>query len=68
MSEGHGPESHGASSEVPVSQGIAGSMWIFLVFALLLILMQGGFVIGSAGMGHVWPAADSVKVPLPPMK
>jgi hypothetical protein len=65
MSEGHGARGHEHGEDVPISQGISPVMWVFLVFSILLVCMQGGFVIASSGMGHQWPAADSAKVQLP---
>jgi hypothetical protein len=36
------------------------------VGAVLLAIMQGAFVEISSDFGHVWPAADSAKIDLPP--
>lgn len=62
--EGHGRSDQGAA-EVPRSHGISPVMWGFILLSILIVCMQGAFVIGSSGMGHVWPAGDSLKVKLP---
>jgi hypothetical protein len=41
---------------------------IAAIISLIVVFMQGGFSVGSAGFGRVWPSADSTKVSLPPMK
>ena len=64
MSEGHGQTGHGPGG-APVSHGISPVMWLFIALSIVIVCMQGGFVIGSSGMGHVWPSGDSTKVQLP---
>jgi hypothetical protein len=54
--------------DIPKSGGIAPSMYLFLFVSLVIIFMQGYFVIASAGDGHIWPASDATKVALPEMK
>jgi len=51
---------------LPASAGVAGGVKLLVLLGLLAAVMQGAFVVASAGFGRVWPAADSGKVPLPP--
>ena len=50
--------------DIPVSAGMSSQVLVLIVLGVLIVFMQGGFVVGSSGWGHVWPAADSVKIPL----
>ena len=52
--------------EVPVSAGTPREIQILLMLAVLIVFMQGAFVVFSSGFGKVWPAESSVKIPLPP--
>ena len=52
--------------EIPVSAGTPREVQILLLLALLIVFMQGAFVVFSSGFGKVWPAENSVKIPLPP--
>ena len=52
--------------EIPVSAGTPMEVKVLLVLALVIVFMQGAFVIGASGFGKVWPAENSVKIPLPP--
>ena len=65
MSDGHKQSEYGNTAVVSSSRGISPVMWWFLVLAALIIFMQGAFVVGSSGIGHVWPASNSTKVQLP---
>jgi hypothetical protein len=63
IKEGEAP---GDEKLVPQSVGIANGVRVMLVGAVLLAIMQGAFVEISSDFGHVWPAADSAKIDLPP--
>jgi len=52
---------------VPLSGGTSPYMIALIVGGALLAIMQGFFVAGSSPFGHVWPAANSVSVKLPPV-
>jgi hypothetical protein len=56
----------GGDQPIAVSAGIANGVLVLIVGGLALAIMQGFFVAESSGFGRVWPAADSVKVQLPP--
>ena len=51
--------------DVPVSQGVPTSARLLMAGALLIIAIQGMFVVMASVFGRVWPAADSVRVNLP---
>ncbi|MBV9103630.1 MAG: hypothetical protein JO060_08555 [Candidatus Eremiobacteraeota bacterium] len=64
MDELHGgPGAHG-QPEIPVSAGTPVAVHILFVMALVLILAQGLLTVLLAGFGRIWPAANSVKIPL----
>ena len=64
MDELHGgPGAHG-DPQIPVSAGTPLAVHVLFVIAMIIVFMQGAFVIASSGWGHVWPAANSVKIPL----
>ena len=48
------------------STGTTWGVKICIVLGLLVSIMQGSFVVAASGVGRVWPAADSVKIELPP--
>lgn len=63
----HGaPVRAGNEPLLPASAGISNGVRVMLVAAVLLAIMQGAFVEISSDFGHVWPAADSAKIDLPP--
>jgi hypothetical protein len=49
---------------IPVSKGLPGNVQMLLAIAVIVVFVMGAFVVISSGFGRVWPAADSVKVPL----
>jgi hypothetical protein len=51
---------------LPASANITWGVRLLILGAILASIMQGSFVVKSSHDMHVWPAADSVKVPLPP--
>ena len=64
MDELHGgPGAHG-QPEIPVTAGTPVAVHVLFVIALIIVLGQGFFVVALAGFGHIWPAANSVKIPL----
>jgi hypothetical protein len=54
-----------ADLEVPVSAGVPRSAQFLMACAVLIVFMQGAFVVIAAVYGRVWPALNSVKVQLP---
>lgn len=68
MSHGHGVHGAAAHGErpLPVSAGTTIGVKLMIVGGLLASIMQGFFVAESSGFGRVWPAADVVKIQLPP--
>jgi hypothetical protein len=52
------PQSFPVSSGFPVLVRVCG--WV----GLAMIFIMGGLVVSNSGGNHVWPASDSVKVPL----
>jgi hypothetical protein len=52
------------SRGVPVSGGIPPVVTIAATIGLIMILAVLGIVIGASRSGHVWPAADTTKIPL----
>jgi hypothetical protein len=72
MSEGHG-HGGGRGHDQPVRTGtslqrITGPVLFLLVISLLLVFMQGAFVVISSPEYKVWPASDALKVELPAPK
>ncbi len=61
-------DSHGAHRERPLPASSATTLGVkLLVLAgLLASIMQGSFTVASSGFGRIWPAADVVKIQLPP--
>jgi hypothetical protein len=59
-------DGHGAKlqPQIPVSAGTPMAVHILFVIALLIVFIQGAFVAFSSGFARVWPAANSVKIPL----
>jgi hypothetical protein len=59
---------HGAQEqrEIPTSAGLPKEVGLLLALAVLIIFMQAAFVIVSSDFGRIWPAENSVKIPLPP--
>ncbi len=56
---------HASADELPrgtITMGVK----LLVVAGVLASIMQGLFVGCSSGYGRVWPAADSVKLELPP--
>jgi hypothetical protein len=51
---------------LPVSAGVAAGVKFLIIGGLVLAIIQGAFVEMSSDFGHVWPAADSAKISLPP--
>jgi hypothetical protein len=47
------------------SAGISWMILVFITVSLIIIFWQGSNVVGSAKLGHVWPAGNSTKVELP---
>lgn len=46
--------------------GIPNGALLFVLVSILLAIMQGSFVVAASPWGHIWPAANSTSVPLPP--
>jgi len=57
-------EQHGESHQVPVSSGFPVLVRLCGWVGLAMIFIMGGLVVANSGGNHVWPASDSVKVPL----
>ncbi len=62
-----------SSSEIPpvhmrdkLGFGIPNGALLFVLFSILLAIMQGSFVIAASPWGHVWPAVGSTNLELPP--
>ena len=53
---------------VPTSSGIGAGVRLLVLLGILIGIVQGSFVVAASGFGRVWPAADSVKIKLPPAK
>lgn len=54
--------------KIPASTGIPPIVIVAFVFGLLVIFAILALVGATANTGHVWPAIDSMKAPLTPMK
>ncbi len=39
---------------------------LFVLFSIILAIMQGAFVVAAAPWGHIWPAIGSTTLTLPP--
>ena len=69
----HGHDGHGtgvvpAMTDDPGELHVPHRAWLFVLFSMLIVIMQGIFVAAlSSDFGRIWPAADSLKIPLPPM-
>ena len=55
---------HGESVHLPVSSGFPVFVRLCGWVGLIVIFIMGGVVVANSGGNHVWPASDSVKVPL----
>lgn len=64
MSGGH---EHGGGHEGGTGK-IAPAVWWFLAVSVVVVMIQGSFVVGSSGHGKVWPASDAAKIVLPEAK
>ncbi len=51
---------------LPASSGTTGGVKLLIVAGVLVSIMQGAFVASASTFGRVWPAADVVKIQLPP--
>lgn len=51
---------------LPVSGGVTFGFKLLLIGGVFFSTMQGIFVVSASGFGRVWPAADVVKIQLPP--
>ena len=60
----HGLQDPFDERPIPVSKGLPGLVRMLLLVAVFVAFVMGAFVVISSGFGRVWPAADSVKVPL----
>jgi hypothetical protein len=49
---------------VPLSSGPPRILLIGFMVAIVIIFIQGSFVVGSSAVGRIWPAEDSAKIPL----
>ncbi len=49
---------------VPISTGIPSIVTWTGLAGLILIFIIAGMVLGTAGYGHVWPAANSLNIKL----
>ncbi len=67
-------DAHGASNGgVPPAHmldklgfGIPNGALLFVLFSIILAIMQGSFVVASSPWGHSWPSTNSTTVTLPP--
>jgi len=57
-------DDHVVQGEIPVSAGVPSSARYMMAGAALIIFLQGAFVVSSAAYGRVWPATNSVQMPL----
>ncbi|MGA3037933.1 MAG: hypothetical protein ABSE64_10690 [Vulcanimicrobiaceae bacterium] len=55
---------HHDSTQLPVSSGFPVFVRLCGWIGLVVIFVMGGLVAVNSGGNHVWPAADSVKIPL----
>ncbi|HEY1728833.1 MAG TPA: hypothetical protein VGG22_10700 [Candidatus Baltobacteraceae bacterium] len=55
---------HGKSVQLPVSSGFPVFVRVCGWVGLIVIFIMGGMVVANSGGNHVWPANDSVRVPL----
>lgn len=53
---------------IPVSSGIPVIAKVLLIFGVLVVIAILGIVDGTSKSGHVWPAENSAKIPLSPLK
>jgi hypothetical protein len=53
-----------AAAEIPVSGGLPSMARLLIVGAMVIVFMQGAFVIIASVYGRVWPSLGSVRVPL----
>jgi hypothetical protein len=53
-----------ANAGIPVSAGIPPMARFLMAGAVLIVFMQGAFVIAASVYGRIWPSLDSVHVPL----
>lgn len=53
-----------AQTDVPVSAGVPPLAKFLMAGAVLIVFMQGAFVVTAAVFGRIWPSLDSVRVPL----
>ena len=51
-------------STVPESSGIPKAVIALVVFGVIAVFTIGGSVIFNAGLGHVWPALESIRIDL----
>ena len=49
---------------VPISSGIPPLVTWVGIAGVVLIFIVAGMVLGTAGSGHVWPAADTLTIKL----
>ncbi|HTV73026.1 MAG TPA: hypothetical protein VME66_04945 [Candidatus Acidoferrales bacterium] len=49
---------------IPVSAGVPGGVRVALFSCVGLVILILGLVIVASAANHVWPASDSLKVPL----
>jgi hypothetical protein len=53
-----------AEAEIPVSAGVPPMARFLMAAAVLIVFMQGAFVVIASVYGRVWPSLGSVRVPL----
>jgi len=64
---GHSEHADGLGGPLlPASADLSWGVRILVILVIATSIMQGSFVVGSSRDMHVWPAADSAKVDLPP--
>lgn len=49
---------------VPTSRGIPKAVQVAVIIGVLVIFAVGGYTLGWAGYGHVWPSTQSLRIPL----
>lgn len=53
-----------AADDVPVSAGIPMGVRVALLIGVGIVISIMGMTVGSSAFGHVWPSADSLRIPL----
>ena len=63
---GHHGSNGFSEPPLPATANLTWGVRIAVLLAILTSIMQGSFVAGSSKALHVWPAADTLKIELPP--